>query len=487
MTTQTKTLEDLASFADSVTFESMPADVVDETKRIILDALGCTIGAIETQKGSIGIDVGLKMGGRTGEAAIFGTRERSSIFGAAFANAELMNSLDYDPNLPPGHVTPYVLPPALAVAEMHGTSGKDLITSVAIAHEISNRLGRAIDHIKDRGPNGETPRAIGYSSAVFGGAVSALKLEGASRDVIANGLGIAGFISPVNPVMAWAHHVPTPTIKYTVGGAIAVASLTAASMASLGHRGDRQLLDDAEYGYGAMIGSRRWDSGPITHNLGTEWGFVSQLEFKPYPIARGLHGTIDALLGVLEEHDIKPSEIDAITVYVEPVVLRPAWLNRDIQHVADAQFSIPHGIALSAHRVPPGKGWHDPKLMFSPSVMGLMNKVTVSQIPNYVVQTGADKVKRPAIVEVTARGQKFTGKREYARGTRSANPATYISTEELIEKFVANVDGIIEGAIAKKLAQDIAALDGIPSFKELAAKIQANTKPAQRNGQATHS
>ena len=41
----------------------------------------------------------------------------------------------------------------------------------------------------------------------------------------------------------------------------------------------------------------------------------------------------------------------------------------------DAQFSIAHGIALAAHFPPPGRAWQDPKLVFSPSVMGLMNKV----------------------------------------------------------------------------------------------------------------
>ena len=51
------------------------------------------------------------------QATILGTREKVSTVGAGFANGELMNALDFDAILPPGHVSPYVLPGALAVQE----------------------------------------------------------------------------------------------------------------------------------------------------------------------------------------------------------------------------------------------------------------------------------------------------------------------------------------------------------------------------------
>ena len=89
------------------------------------------------------------LGGSGGPASVLGTGEQLPVFGAAFANAELINALDYDTILPPGHVTPYVLPVALAVAESLGSSGKDYIVASAIAHEMSYRMGKAMDYLRD--------------------------------------------------------------------------------------------------------------------------------------------------------------------------------------------------------------------------------------------------------------------------------------------------------------------------------------------------
>jgi len=69
-----------------------------------------------------------------------------SIFGAAFANGELINALDFDAILPPGHVSPYVIPGALAIAESTGAPGTDLITALALSHEMSYRIGKAMDY-----------------------------------------------------------------------------------------------------------------------------------------------------------------------------------------------------------------------------------------------------------------------------------------------------------------------------------------------------
>src|SRR5689334_17565552 len=114
----------LADFAHDVDFASLPAPVVEECRRIVLDSLGCALAATDEPKGSIGIEYGRVMGG-SGSATIIGTPHRVSMFGAAFANGELINALDFDAVLPPGHVTPYVLPGALAVAETLQLSGKE--------------------------------------------------------------------------------------------------------------------------------------------------------------------------------------------------------------------------------------------------------------------------------------------------------------------------------------------------------------------------
>ncbi len=240
-------IQQLATFTQT-RYEDLPPAVIEESRRLLLDSIGAALAAVDSPKGRIGIDYGC-LTGATGKATVIGTPHKLNIFGAAFANAELINALDMDAILPPGHVTPYVLPGALAVAEERGMSGKDLIRAIAVSHEMSWRLGKAMDYLRDtKDGKVATPHVYGYSSTVFGATAAIAMLQGQSEERMAHALGIAGCISPVNAQMAWFDHAPSSTIKYLLGGTLTQAAMTAAHMAALGHRGDVMVLDDREVG-----------------------------------------------------------------------------------------------------------------------------------------------------------------------------------------------------------------------------------------------
>jgi 2-methylcitrate dehydratase PrpD len=149
--------------------------------------------------------------------------------------------------------------------------------------------------------------------------------------------------------------------------------------------------------------TKRWDAEKITNKLGEEWQFAPYMAYKPYPHCRILHALLESMTKVLDENEIKVDEIEGIKVWVEGFVEQPAWLNRNIAKIQDAQFSIAHGIAFGAHRVPPGKGWQDPDLVFSPSVMQLMEKVSHETHPDYARLRVANPSAQPARVEIKAR------------------------------------------------------------------------------------
>ncbi|WP_321884844.1 MmgE/PrpD family protein [Paraburkholderia bannensis] len=433
-------VEQLARFTLETRLENLPANVVEECKRILLDSIGCALAATGEPKGRIGIDYARAMGGN-GEATIMGTRTRASIFGAAFANGELINALDMDAVVPPGHVTPYVLPGALAIAETRNAPGTALIEAIALSHEMSYRLGKAMDYLRDtRDGKVAPPPVYGYSSTVFGATAAIVKLKALAPAVLVNALGIAGCTAPVNSQVAWFQHAPSSTIKYLLAGALVQTAMTAAHMAEFGHRGDSQILDDREYGFPRFIGTQRWEPERITAHLGSDWLFTTEQAFKPYPHCRILHALLDSLTEIVETHDIAPTEIDGIKAWVEGFVEQPVWLNREIAHVHDAQFSIAHGLALGAHRVPPGKAWQEPERVFSASVMNLMDKVTHEVHPNYVELLSGHAASRPAKIEIQARGKTFVGERRYPKGSPSPDSASYLTNEELTAKFRRNAE-----------------------------------------------
>ena len=81
----------------------LPDIVVQECKRDILDSLGVALAGIDHPRGRIGVEMGRRIG-TAGDATIIGTGERTTVYGAAFANSELLNALDADSVLLPGHV-----------------------------------------------------------------------------------------------------------------------------------------------------------------------------------------------------------------------------------------------------------------------------------------------------------------------------------------------------------------------------------------------
>ena len=440
-------IEQLADFTVGASTATLSEEALLDTKLLLLDSIGCALGATEQDKGRIGTEHGIAMGGGADTATIIGSSARSNIYGAAFANGELINTLDMDSVLPPGHVSPYVIPGTLAVAEQTKASGATLVEALAVAHEMSYRLGKAMDYLRDikDGKVNLSP-VLGYSCTIFGAVAAIGKLRGDSREVIANALAIAANISPVNSKRSWLAHAPSSTIKYLLAGTLTQSAMTAAFMAALGHRGDLQVLDDREVGYPRFIGTTRWEPDRITGSLGSEWLFPAEQTYKPYPHCRILHGLLEALDEIVETNDLKPAEIDAIHAQGEASVLHPLWLSREVDHVHDAQFSIAHGLAVGAHSVVPSKAWHDPELVFGESVLGLMDRVTFEPHPDYVRAITEHPSSRPSRVEVDARGATFVAERSFPKGSPSPDPTTTMTTDELVAKFATNASGVIPEA-----------------------------------------
>ncbi|MFE7423516.1 MmgE/PrpD family protein [Rhodococcus sp. NPDC057529] len=444
-------VEQLAAFSDCTSFVQLPCRVIDEIKRLVLDSLGCALAAGSESGSRIAIEYGRILSGSSGEATIIGASGRASVFGAAFANAELVLALDYDAVMQPGHVTPYVLPPALALAESLGRSGQDLIVSLAVAHEMSYRFGEAMGPLRwyDDGQCSVAP-VFGYSSTVFGATAAVGLIRKLPQDVLASALGIAGGIAPVNAKLAWIKHAPSTTIKHLPPGVLTQTALTAAHLAEFGHRGDLQLLDDTEYGYPRFTGASHWDPGRITAGLGSDWRFPDRVVYKRYPNCSIMHPMLDSVIGIVEANHLDPHEIEGIAAWGEAFFEQPIWLNRTIETVRDAQYSIAHCLAAAAHLVPIGKEWQEFDFVFSPSVLALMDKVTFHAHP------GSGGAASSTRVEISARGRTFVHEQD-----GESSGSRVMTTEELIAKFHSNADGVITQSDVKRVVDAVLNLDAV--------------------------
>ncbi|MGK5112457.1 MmgE/PrpD family protein [Geodermatophilus sp. CPCC 205506] len=457
-------IEKFAEFATASASQALPHEVAEESKRIILDTVGCALAATDNPAGRAGVDYGRVLGGERDEATIIGVAGRTSVHGAAFANAELMNALDFEPIALPGHVAPYVVPVALAMGEGLHRPGGQVVAAVAVCHEMSYRFAKAMDKNRDvKDGKAHTSPVLGYSSTVFGTTAAAAMLKGMQEEAVADALGIAGATSPVNGHRAWLMHAPSTTIKNSLmPGGVAMSGMTAAYMADLGHRGDKRILDDEEFGYPRFIGTRRWEPSELTSGLGIDWRFPSESFFKPYPHCRVPHALFDALIEVVRANDIKPGEIESLTAWGEEWVGQfPTFMSDIIERPYDAQFSFVHGLALAAHLVPPGKEWHDPSIINSPSVLGLKTRIAWKAHPDWATAVSKDPSARPSRVEVVARGTTFVGERRYPKGSPSPDPSTYMTTDALVQKFHHNAEGVLAAQDAEAVVDSLLHLEQV--------------------------
>ncbi|MFC2066584.1 MmgE/PrpD family protein [Chloroflexota bacterium] len=468
-TTQVKktVITGLSDFAAGLKFEDLPSDVVDEARRIILDSIGCGLAGVTHDRSKAGLAFARQFGGLP-QATVIGYGDRLSNIGAAFANGELINALDLDAVLPPGHVSPMVFPAPLAVGENLGSSGKELIVATALAHEMSFRFGKAMVNQRDvRDGKISFPAVMGYNSTIFGATAAVGKIKKFDTMLMANALGIAGSIAPVNSMTAWVKHAPSSTIKYhQLAGLFSFSAITAASLAQLGHRGDICILDD-EWGFWRFSGSSKWEPEWLTKDLGTKWLFPPFQLYKPYPHCRILHGSLDALIHIVRENNIKPEEIESIHAWVEAFCMEPVWNNRVIENPIDAQFSVAHGLSLAAHDIPPGPEWQDMETVMDPGILKLMDRVTYELHPDYTRAIEEDPRSRLSRVAVKARGKTFTEERRYPKGTPSPIPETFFTTDELVAKFEHNAQRALP---ARKIApawDAILKLEGMDNISEL--------------------
>jgi len=143
--------EQLADYVHSITYKAVPENVVHETKKRIVDSLGCAIGAFNEDPVKISRKVASAARDSQG-STLFGTSKKTTPDLAAFVNGIMVRYFDYNDTYlskEPAHPSDNI-GPCFSVAESEHATGKDLLLSIILAYEIQCRLCDAAD-IRHRG------------------------------------------------------------------------------------------------------------------------------------------------------------------------------------------------------------------------------------------------------------------------------------------------------------------------------------------------
>jgi len=296
--------EVLARFAATMKYDDIPERVREYCKNLLLDALACALA------GHLGEETHQVAAFASGlaqskESSIIGG-DHLSLAGATLLNGYLVTAVTmcdvHRPSLT--HVTPEVMPPALAIAERDARPGRDLLVALAVGLETTTRVGLGLDYQAFRGRGFHGPGVIGP----FGAAAAVGRLLGFHPETMAAAFGLAGS-QAAGTFAAWG----TPTVKFhQCRGAL--SGLMAALLAQQRFVATRQFLTAPDGGlYNSYSNGGR--PGAVIEGLGQRWE-LEQIALRLWPSATTIQGLITAMFELVEKQDIRPDRTKKLRIFL---------------------------------------------------------------------------------------------------------------------------------------------------------------------------
>jgi 2-methylcitrate dehydratase PrpD len=410
----------LSEFASNTDYERLPPNVVELSKKVLLDTIGVMVAATTLEKAVLPIIQLVKEGGGKEESTIIGFGGKVPCWNAAFANGALSHALDYSTSdsrgVAPGGVT---VPAALAMAErVRHTSGRQLLTAIAVGSEVLMRIGGAITR---------NPMEFGWVSpmllGVFGATVAAGKIAGLGPRQMMDAMGIALHQAGGTWEMA---EDPASTFRAVRNCFVNKTGVLAVLMAQGGLSAAKDPLG-GKHGLYRQYFQGDYDPSVLTKGLGGEFRFET-ISFKPYPSCRDTHTSIDAALRLARQHDIVPGQVEEIQLtvgFMGEKLCIPREQRCQPQTSIEAKFSLPFTVATAIARRKVTLVEFSPSGITDPEVLSLARRVS------YRVGKGSPGVD-PGIIDIRLKNGRVLHEEVV---NPPGGPQSPLSQEDLIGKF----------------------------------------------------
>ena len=323
MTNGTRATAAVIEFVNQWNLDRFPREAVSLAEQCIIDGLGVILAG-SAAHGTAIVREYVQAGNEVAESTVLG----AGSFGCRAASAALVNgtaghALDFDdtqlsssPDRIFGLLTHPTIPPlaaSLAVGERLGASGRQILEAYLIGFEVECKMAEAIDPSHYRN---------GFHSSgtfgTFGAMVSAAKLLGLDAGALANALALASSMSSGIRL-----NFGTMTKPLHVGRA-AQNGVIAAELAARGHTGGGDALESPWGFFRVFTMGAGFDPSRLIGALGNPPSIVSPgVSLKPYPCGSLGHPSMDAMLKLVEAHDVKPEQVRAIRFRAASNILNP--------------------------------------------------------------------------------------------------------------------------------------------------------------------
>jgi 2-methylcitrate dehydratase PrpD len=239
--------------------------------------------------------------------------------------------------------------------------------------------------------------------------------------------------------------------------------IVAAELASRGFTGGDDGLD-GPWGFFQVFGGGV-DLDRLIPVLGKPYTIVNPgSSFKPYPCGSLSHPTMDAMLKLVTDHDVKPEQVKAVRVRAGSNVLDPLRY-RIATNELEAKFCLPFLMASLIIRRRAGVREFTDEFVASAPVQQMMPRVTNIFDPKIEAQ-GFDKIR--SVVELDlVDGRSFV---QAADERYRGGPDKPFTPAELREKF-ADCAQLTMGSA--RIAQALDRIEGVDRLKDVGELVRA--------------
>jgi len=449
---------EVTAFVLDTGYEKIPGEVIELGKKSILDGLGLALSGSVAESGEI-VQRYLESQGLSGEATVIGTGLRVQERFAAFANGIGVHADDYDDTQLAvqkdrvygllTHPTAPCLPAALAVAEQHDRSGRDLILAYNLGLEVETKISEAM-----------SPRHYqhGFHSTatcgVFASASAVAKLYELDSDATIRALAIAA-----SQAAGLRENFGTMTKPFHAGRA-AEAGVIAADLAKAGWTATDKILESPRGFFQAHGGGYTLEA--LHGKLGNPWTFMDPgVSIKPHPSGSLTHPGMTKMLELITEHNIQPDDVEKVDVGTNHNMPN-ALIHHQPTDELQAKFSMEFCMAILLLERRGALPEFTDEVVNSTDVQDMISRVNFGVHPE-AEAAGYDKM--TTIIDIQLKdGQIISGRADFGKGS-PANPMSY---DEVADKF----RGCAEFADwdsdrAEQIIETVRSLEQLESVKEL--------------------
>jgi 2-methylcitrate dehydratase PrpD len=305
----------LAQFIANMRYDNIPRPVLDACRTIILDGIANVLaGATLPEPEYIRRYVD-RLGGRP-ECTVVGSPNRTNAPLAAFANGAAMHVLDYEPQgIPSTHGTSTLLPGILALAEVHGLSGRAVITAFAVGWEIQQRIATAAQKAESRPFH---PPGIYGPPSCAAACANLMRLnEHQTRMALGIGASRTGALFANNGTMTKSSHPGNAGRMGVEAVMLAGDGFTANDAIFETGRGYVETLFGDEFDWDALLGG-----------LGDKWNLQQRgFNIKRYPAQIAMQWATESVVLLREKNKLHADDVEWLELEVSsrrPGLSRPA-------------------------------------------------------------------------------------------------------------------------------------------------------------------